>query len=95
MFDIEVSKGITISFLLFGKVILILLLVYVLALLTPKIAKYIDSKTENKKKNEPEPDERLYQVRSIFEPAPDDEKPLNTLFPEAQENNKTTRNEDE
>ena len=95
MFDIEVSKGITISFLLFGKVILILLLVYVLALLTPKIAKAIDRETEKRRKERPGEDERLYQVRSVFEPAPDDEKPLKTLFPEAQENNKTTRNEDE
>ena len=92
MFNID--SGITISFLFLFKMLLILFLIYLLAVLTPKIAKKIDSASE-KKKTKPE-DEHLYQVQSPFEPHPDDEKPNKTSFPELQEmkNNTTNGNED-
>lgn len=77
------NQTLTISFLFLGKMLLILLLIYILAELTPKIAKKIDASAKKKKKT-PE-DERLYQVRSVFEPHDDDEKPDKTLFPELKE----------
>ena len=88
--------SVTISFLFLGKMLLVLLLIYAIEVLTPKIAKKIDAASEKSKKNKPADDERLYQVRSVFEPAPDDEKPTKTLFPEAQEmqKNNNSGNED-
>lgn len=73
----------------------VLLLIYLIAVLTPKLAKKIDKASEKAKLNKPEEDERLYQVRSVFEPSPDDERPLKTLFPEVQEKNNITRNEEQ
>lgn len=91
-------KGsVTISFLFLGKMMLVMLVIYLLAILTPKIAKKIDSSIENTHKNKISEDERLYQVQSVFEPHPDDEKPNKSLFPEVSEEKKyiiTDRNED-
>jgi len=98
VFKIENANGfsVTVSFLFLGKMLLVLLLIYVIAVLTPRVAGKIDAASEKSRKNKPEEDERLYQVRSVFEPAPDDEKPAKTLFPEAQEmqKNNKIRNED-
>lgn len=58
--------SVEISFAFLGKILLIFLLIYLLAELTPKIAKKIDTHIEKHKKS-PE-DERLYSVRSAFEP---------------------------
>ncbi len=96
MFTIEASDGfsVTVSFMFLGKMLLVLLLIYVIAVLTPKIAGKIDAASEKSKRSRPAEDERLYQVRSVFEPSPDDEKPDKTLFPEVQEKSNKTRNED-
>ena len=43
------------------------------------------------KKKKPAEDERIYQVRSVFEPSPGDEKPEKTLFPEIKEMEKNVK----
>ena len=94
MSELETTEGFSfaVSFLFLGKLLLIFFLIFLVTLLTPKLAAFIDRHRNQKER--PGEDERLYQVRSVFEPAPDDEKPTKTLFPEVQEHNKTTRNED-
>ena len=94
MSELETTEGLSfaVSFLFLGKLLLVLFLIFLVTLLTPKLAALIDRHRGQKER--PGEDERLYQVRSVFEPAPDDEKPTKTLFPEVQEHNKTTRNED-
>ena len=88
--------SLTISFLFLGKMLLVLLLIYLIAVLTPKVAAKIDKASEKSKKKKPAEDERIYQVRSVFEPSPEDEKPEKTLFPEIKEMEKhhNSRNED-
>ena len=94
MSELETTEGLSfaVSFLFLGKLLLVLFLIFLVTLLTPKLAALIDRHRSQKER--PGEDERLYQVRSVFEPAPDDEKPLKTMFPEVREHNKTTRNED-
>ncbi len=94
MSELETTEGLSfaVSFLFLGKLLLVLFLIFLVTLLTPKLAALIDRHRSQKER--PGEDERLYQVRSVFEPDPDDEKPTKTLFPEVQEHNKTTRNED-
>ncbi len=75
------TLSVTVSFAFLGKMLLVFALIYIMAELTPKIAKKIDSKAPNKKDDDP----RLYSVRSAFEPREDDEKPNKTLFPELKE----------
>lgn len=87
--------SVTLTFWFLGKMLLILFLIFLIAVITPKIAGKIDRAAEKSKKNKQEEDERLYQVRSVFEPSPDDERPLKTLFPEVQEKNNITRNEEQ
>lgn len=71
-----------------GKMLLIFVLLYVVTLLTPKLAKKIDALSQNSRKKRQEEDQRLYSVRSAFEPRPDDDK-------NNQENdNKNNGNED-
>ncbi len=82
--------SVEISFAFLGKILLIFLLIYLLAELTPKIAKKIDAHIEKHKKS-PE-DERLYSVRSAFEPHDTDEKPERTFFPELKEHQKNQDN---
>ena len=71
-----------------GKMLLIFILLYVITLLIPKLAKKIDTLSQNNKKKRQEEDQRLYSVRSAFEPRPDDEKPDKTFFPELKKNQK-------
>ena len=94
MSELETTEGLSfaVSFLFLGKLLLVLFLIFLVTLLTPKLAALIDRHRSQKER--PGEDERLYQVRSVFEPDPDDEKQTKTLFPEVQEHNKTTRNED-
>ncbi|MDO5560401.1 MAG: hypothetical protein Q4F95_12490 [Oscillospiraceae bacterium] len=76
----EISFGVIFGFL--GKFILILALIYLAVVLTPKAAAKIDSIAAKKKKTKAPEDERLYSVRSAFEPRPDDKKPDRTFYPE-------------
>ncbi|MCQ2465736.1 MAG: hypothetical protein MJ095_09150 [Oscillospiraceae bacterium] len=87
--------SVTVSLFFLGKMLLVLLLIYLIAVLTPKVAGKIDKASEKSRRNKPEEDERLYQVRSVFEPSPDDDKPAKTLFPEVQEMNNNIRNEEQ
>ena len=92
------DASVTISFAFMGKFLLALLIIYVLTELTPKIAAKIDSSREKSEKKKPSEDERLYSVKSAFEPHDDDEVPDKTFFPELKKNNKSAnksnRNED-
>ncbi len=72
-------------------------LIYIITELTPKIAAKVDDLQKKLDKNREPEDERLYSVRSAFEPRDDDTKPDKTFFPEIQKkdsDNKSNRNED-
>lgn len=85
----DLSFSVIIVFL--GKFILILALIYLVVLLTPKAASKIDSWSAKKKNSRKEEDERLYSVRSAFEPHPDDKKPDRTFYPELKDRNKSDK----
>ena len=89
---LKIENGFSVPVLFLLKMLLIMLLIYVLAVLTPKLAARVDAFLKKRNKNSTPEDERLYQVRSAFEPRPDDEKPNKALFPEIQEIEKNKKN---
>ena len=76
------AASFTITFEFLGKILLIFFLIYIITELTPKIAAKIDQLREKSEKNKEPEDQRLYSVRSAFEPHDDDPEPDKTFLSE-------------